>query len=812
MNPFLTPIKQKIFKVVFLSLFVSGFLASCNNPLIFPSQTKQTITNIPQAEVVFQVLLPATLPENTTLAIEILDDVTGLSFNPQRYEMTKQDDRTYFVKLPLGIGSVVKYRYVRQSEVSAEEYTPQGTQVRFRLADITGPMIVQDNIASWIDQPYSGVIGRVRGQFIDKDNNAPIPNLLVTAEGVQTTTSSDGSFLLEGLTPGTHMLVAYSMDGQFNSFSQGVAIAEEATTPVFVYLEKRPQVTVTFNAILPEGFPNQMPVRMASNDQALGNLYADLLSGSTTIATNLPTLSKASNGRYQIQLKLPAGYDFHYKYTLGDGLWNSELTQSGAFNTRELIIPTQDTTINDIVPTFQSPSMGAVSFLVTAQAAMPTDEIVSIQFNPFGWFEPLPMTKIGENQWLFTLYSPLSLFGEAEYRFCRNDYCELTQSVAQTEQKFTATQNPQTISQTITQWSNYSVTASPTVIVTDGGSLVPRPDFSAGMEISADYSPVIPAYLSTGLAKIAAAGSNYVIYSPTWTATRNNLPYLESVPGSDVSWTEMQTSIIQASQNNLNVALFPQLNFPNGAAAYWSTAKKDDGWWTSWYDRYHRYIMQVADWAALTGAQTIIIGDPSLSPSMSGGVLTDGSSANTPADADSQWRQLVQDIRSHFSGVVLGAVAYPSTATTPAWLDSVDGIYVLYTPPLAQVSGATVADLETLMQQDLEQSLYPNISTFNKPVWLGLNYPSASNAFVGCTDTLGSCLNNWGNEQIDLDTQSHIYNAAIIIAAKENWITGFIARNNQPIAAVQDTSPSVLSKPANDVLWFWYHYLLNKTP
>jgi len=138
------------------------------------------------------------------------------------------------------------------------------------------------------------------------------------------------------------------------------------------------------------------------------------------------------------------------------------------------------------------------------------------------------------------------------------------------------------------------------------------------------------------------------VLSPTWTATRNSPPYLEPLPGKDVSWTQMQTEIITAKQLGLNVSLFPVLNYPNGAAQYWATASKDAGWWTSWYDRYHRYMMQVADWANLTGAKSIILGDPSVSPSMGNGTLADGSTANTPANADDQWRQLVQDIRSRF--------------------------------------------------------------------------------------------------------------------------------------------------------------------
>jgi hypothetical protein len=518
-----------------------------------------------------------------------------------------------------------------------------------------------------------------------------------------------------------------------------------------------------------------------------------------------------SADHYQYKLTLPVGFDLRYKYTFGDGLWNSELDSTGSFTLRELVVPDHDTTINDIVSTFTTPGLAAVSFVVNSSVAIPSDETISIQFNPFDWFESIPMTKLGENQWVYTLYSPLGIFGEIQYRFCRNDLCEFTQAVSQNDQKFTASQTVQTLSQNVGQWANYSIASAPTVVLTDGGDLTPRADFSAGFETNSLYSPVWTAYLNSGLQKMATTGANYVVFSPTWSATRNNPPYLEPLPGVDITWPEMQNSIIQAGQNNLNAAIFPRVSFPNSAAGYWSTAKRDEGWWDSWYDRYHRYIMQVADWATLTGAKTIILGDPEVIPSMGNGVLADGSKSNAPSDADDKWRQLVKDVRSNFSGTILGAVSYPSSTSVPGWLDSVDGIYVIYSAPLAQVSNASVTDLETIFQKDLENKVYPSLSGFNKPVWLAVNYPSSTNANAGCTDKLGSCLDDWGDGQNDLTTQAQIYNAAVIVAAKENWITGFIARGNQPLAVVLDSSPSVLSKPANDVLWFWYHFILNKS-
>jgi hypothetical protein len=762
-----------------------------------------------QAEVLFRVTLPQALPDGTSLGIEIVDDVTGLAFNPLRYEMTQQDDTNYFVKLPLTIGSVQKYRYVRLSGSTMIECSPQGTEIRFRLADITGPGIFQDNIAAWEDTPYKGEIGRVRGQFLDLSNNAPIPNLLVTAQGIQTVTASDGTFTLEGLTLGTHNLVAYSMDGMYTTFQQGVSVSQEATTPVFINLEKRDLVSVTFVVDTPTDFDSSMPLRFASNLQSLGNVYADLGAGSTTPAANLPELTKVKEGRYTITLDLPEGFYLRYKYTLGDGLWNSELNTSGGFVVRQLIVSKSERSVSDSVATFRSPDLKPVTISVKTPDITPVTDKISLQLNPFSWFEPLPMVKEGSNLWSYTVYGPLHLLGTVEYRFCRNLHCDLSTSISTSSTAFSPTTTAQSISINIDGWTNLGEPVTFDVM-TEGGGLSPRPTFIAGFEIYPIENSSGDEFLDSSFAGIATEAANVVIIPTTWTATRNSPPYLEYVPGNDPDWTEMQETIIRAKQQGLQVILFPQLTFPEGASVYWANAKRDEGWWITWYENYHRYLMQVSDWAYLTGVDGIILGDPTVTPSFGNGRLADGSLSNAPADADAQWRQLIKDIHAKFQGMVIGTMAYPSSQTSnPAWLDSVDQIYILYSPALTQPSSGNVADLVTVIRQDLESNLYPKIQGFSKDIIIGLNYPSAANAFSGCTDALGSCVYDWSSPQLDLVSQSQIYNAAIIAAAREPWIDGFVSRNYQGEIYVQDTSGSVYEKPAFYVLWFWYHYILN---
>lgn len=793
-------------QVLCTCLLLIVLLSSC----VSPASTNNSVQNsYPQAEVIFKVSLVQALPEGATLSLEVVDDVTGLAFNPQRYEMTKHDDLNYFVKLPLVIGSVLKYRYVKVSETNSVEYTPQSTAVRFRIANISGPAIFQDIVAGWIDQPYIGVIGRVRGQFLDKTTNSPIPNLLVTAQGVQTVTSSDGTFTLEGLTLGTHNLAVYSMDGKYDTFQQGVAVAEEATTPVFISLQPRPTISVTFEVSTPTDFDQSIPIRFASNLQPLGNLYTDLLAGSTTVSSTLPVLNRLQDGKYSITLDLPVGFDLRYKFTLGDGLWNSELNTDGSFILRELIVKQDQTKIEDTVATFRSPGLEPVTFSVITPSITPAEDVISLQLNPYTWFESIPMVRKSQNEWSYTLYSPLHLLGPVEYRFCRNEVCDLSSGVPTTAQLFSPSNSSQVISVRIDQWNNYASFGEPEII-TDGGNTTPRSPFISGFELISEYVPFTSQYLDLGLTMISGTAANFVIIPSTWTATRNNPPYLEPLPGQDYSWSQMSAAINSIQDQGMQAILFPQVRFPMGATDYWQNAKRDEGWWITWYENYHRYILQVVDWAAANNVGGIIIGDPSVAASFKNGTLADGSLAGAPLNADEQWQQLIKDMRTKFSGAIIGALAYPSSQKIePGWLDSVDAIYVLYSPTLSQSSSISTNDLMSLIRKDLDDSLYPKISGFGKIIILGLNYPSASNAFGGCVDVLGSCMNNWGNSQVDLNVQSQIYNAAVIIAAKESWITGFISRNYQPIVALQDSSSSLNGKPAIDVLWFWYHFILN---
>ena len=153
-----------------------------------------TGTASPRAQTVFTVTLPASLPEGESLALALLDEVTGLALNPQLYPMQSADGTTYTATLALPYRAVVKYHYVRLGASQVPESSASGASIRYRLYLVSGPAEVHDLIASWSDGPFSGATGSIQGRVLNADTGAPVPNLLVTAGGGRAFSDSAGRF------------------------------------------------------------------------------------------------------------------------------------------------------------------------------------------------------------------------------------------------------------------------------------------------------------------------------------------------------------------------------------------------------------------------------------------------------------------------------------------------------------------------------------------------------------------------------------------------------------------------------------------
>lgn len=791
-----------------------------------PTAAIQVASPTPQvvAQTTFVVSLPEALGANESLAIAVMDEVTGLSLNATQYPMNARDELTYTASLPLPYNAIVKYRYIRRGGAQIPEDTSRGEGIRYRMFMVTGPAEVRDIIADWGDKNYGRPQGSIMGQINNGDTGSALPNLLVTAGGMQSLTDSRGRFELNGLPVGTHTLVAYSLDGMYQTFQQGAMVAEGQTTLVDLKLRPLPLVNITFNVAVPEATIAGVPVRMAGSLMQLGNTFADLRGGVSTSPERMPVMSLQPDGRYTVTLALPAGAYIQYKYTLGDGYWNAEHKADGAWNVRELVVPAVDTTLDEKVTSWEAGD-SPILFEVSVPAITPVSDIVYIQFNTFGWMEPLPMWPLGNNRWVYKLYSPLNVLGSFSYRYCRNGQCGSADDVetaggAPVGRTVQTSLIGQDIQDTVGAWKWFE---NPEPLPLVGVGIRPRAsDFKAGVEFNPVFRPNYSYFMPQALANTQAIGANLVVFTPRWTFSSNGTE-LSPAPGQNPLWMDTLIMLSQARAMGVKSAVFPGLDFPNGdAAAFWSSGVRDAAWWQTWFSRYRAFAINFADLAAQGGAQSLILGGEGITPALPGGKLQDGSNSNPPADAEAQWKALIAETRTHYSGEILWALPYSESVfqAPPEFLSDVDGIYLLFSPSLSAGSATGKDDYIAVAGSILDQQVAPFVIGLKKPVTLAVSYPSAAGAAAGCVPNGGGGCLDWGlldsmkpdapSASLDLQTQADLYEAILTAMNERSWISGFVSRGYHAPVALQDKSTSAHSKPVADVLWYWYPRLLGR--
>ncbi|MEK6751474.1 MAG: hypothetical protein AABZ00_04330 [Chloroflexota bacterium] len=797
-----------------------------------PGEVVPSATPPAMAQTNFTVTLPEPLQANETLTIIVMDEITGLSLNPVEYPMSARDSLTYTATLPLPYNSVVKYRYGRRGASIAVEDTTLGAAIRYRMHFVAGPGDVRDIVADWGDKSFSRPTGIILGQVFNLDTGAPLPNMLVTAGGVQHITDSLGRFELNGLPIGTHNLLAYSPDGMYQPFEQGASVGDGQTTIVDLRVKAVKLVSVTFMVSVPASTVPGVPVRIAGNLLQLGNTFADLQGGVNTSTDRMPILSLQADGRYAVTLGLPAGAHIQYKYTLGDGFWNAEHKADGQWMIREFIVPEQDQTIQDAVIAWSVGDSAPILFETTIPSVTPPGDIIYIQFNVRGWMEPIPMWPLGNNRWAYKLYGPLNFLGSFSYRYCRNGQCGSaddgqTVGFAPTGRQAQTSLLAQDLQDTVGIWKWFE-NPEPTTLV--GANITARANgFVAGVEFQPTYRPNWSYYAPQAFANTQALGSNLAVITPTWTYTSVSPLRFATVQGQDPLWIDSAIMISQARALGLNIALFPTPNFPTNADAstppssnFWLGAPRDAQWWLTWFTRYRAFAVNYADLASQTGAQTLILGGDWITPATPGGTLPDGNPSNAPADVEAQWKAIIADVRTHFKGQIFWAMPFtPSAVATPLnFLQDVDGVYLLWSAPLAANQTATKADYAAEAGRLLDNEVAPLASLLNKPLILAVKYPSAAGAVTGCvSDGSGKCL-DWNalnrpnadinNVSLNLQHQADIYEAILIAVNGRPWVSGFITRGYYMPAALQDKSSSIHSKPAADILWYWFPRLLGK--
>lgn len=804
--------------VVILSTGCASVLSGDAQSVSLPPYAPSTIS---LSEVFFWVEVPPDTPDNAQIQVMILDEVTGLTRNPQYVNLLKVDETHYGNAVRLRLGSVVKYRYIRQNGEVFDEFTPDWLPIRYRMIYVDGPDEVHDIVARWEDTAFTGATGRISGTITNADNGAPIPDMLVLAGGEQTLTDIHGAFSLDGIPVGQQHLLAYSLDGLYQPVKQNVVVAEDAETPVRMQVKASPLVEVTFRVTVPKDTVQGVPLRIAGNLLPFGNTFADLGGGISGLAGAMPQLTAEDKTHYSVKMSLPAGAYVQYKYTLGDGYWNAEHADDQSFAVREIIIPEGQAAIlvQDRVKSWQSSKAKPILFEFKAPDYTPQAEQVYLQFFLDEWMSPLPMWAAGEDLWAFQLLSPTSVPGGLRYRYCRNAQCgqdyviagEFVDADRQTETDF---KRAQTISDTINSWRHLQVVRQPVDMV--GGEVQVRDaGFVAGIGLIPGYDPSWALYMQSSMDDIVATKANTVVLSPTWTVTRNSPPHFEPVLGQDMLVATLAQQIRAAQQRGLKVVLYPRLQADSGIIDWWAHTPYDNGWWRVWFEQYHKFMLNFADIAQTYQVDGLVMGGEWISPALP---------ANDPPDfARDRWLATIEDVNNAFDGEMIWQQYYGNDLSdAPGFIERFDVVYLEWGATLGTYYGAEMKEVRDTAGSLLNKEVKPFKDKIKKPLVISLAYPSAQGGVTNCiyeTTTTDRCIPfellsplfpDRAEVALDLDGQALVYNAVMAEINKRQWVDGVVSEGYYPPVRLEDKSVSVQGKPAQEVLIHWFTRFLGQ--
>lgn len=779
----------------------SGFASQSTVPNLAQATSEPLASTLPaprQTQVTFHVQTPPGTPDDQPVFLVLLDEVTGLALNTQPVSMSHQPAGEaagapyYRASLSVAVGSLVRYRYERLAgAVRLAEHLADGRPVRYRQALVQGPGEIQDIVSRWVDTPYAGGLGRIYGLAVDGATQLPLPGMIVTAGGAQAYTHADGSFRLEGLPPGVHNLVVNAPDGAYQPFQQGAQVATGSITPALAALAPAKMVRGMFVVRAPEGTPPVVPLRMAGSLSQLGNSFADLTGGVNLATPRMPNLRALPDGRYTLTLNLPAGADIRYKYTLGDGFWNAERTTSGAIQLRQVIVPNENFVVEEIIESWSdhASQAPAITFDVQAPADTPAGETVWIQFAPlFGWTEPVPMWSLGNQRWAYVLYNPLGLPGNLGYRYCRNGLCgrlddQQTAGAEAPGRQVELANPPPLLSDRVEAWAAYQQSAEQASLEAPPGVLRPLPtDFRLGFALDSAYHPAWSGLFPASFGDLRDQGANTVLLSPTWTLRNWTpgylVPLFDQVAGVDMPWAEGMEAIAQAQGRSLAVWLYPQASLEAvDLQTWWETAARNPGWWDSWFSEYRLFALHHAELARQSRAQALVLGGAWLEPALPGGILPGGQPSGVPQNAGTRWRELLAEVRQHFSGPLYWSLSRQVAEDPPGFLDQVNGLYLEWSPQADETSQPRQA-----LGWWLDQTGWTLYTRWGLPLILALEIPATP----------------------DLQAQVNFYQAALEHVNQREWIHGVISAGYLPYGRLQDAGPNVNGKPAGLLLKSWF--------
>ncbi len=797
--------------IVAIILIILIPLSSCS----FPGDSKNFDPNSSSSEtslitIQFNLQLLSAPQEGERIGIEILDEVTGLPYNPRQYEMVKVDDLQYASPLSFPTGSVVKYRYIKIGDGIKTEASSNGESIRYRLLFVNRENTIIDFLQTWEGEPVQNTTGSLSGTLMDNENKQPIPDILVSAGGQLTFTDANGHFLIPGLSPGTHNVVFYALDGKYGTYQQGATISAGMNTPAQISLTPMPLVNVTFHVTAPTDAIGA-PIYLAGNVIQLGNTFSDLAGGMSVKPKRLPKLTPQEDGTYIIDLQLYAQTDLRYKFTLGDGYWNAEQQSSGGFQVRQLIVPSQDVEVEVGIVSWRSGGVQPITFNVSVPSDNTPRDEKFIQFKTSQWTEPIPLWPLGGDNYLYILYSPMDTSLPISYRYCRNEDCESAHNTMTAEvSNVQPSETEQSINDSVTSWVNWSPINQQTDIQSTN-IRAKDSNYQTSVELTPNMDPAWLIHAPQGLSELSENGVKNIIFSPQW-QLQSNAPTLLPKIGQTPFYYEL-TQMLSFSQSlGLTTSLFPQLGPSTEIAAWWHSQSPNHQWWQNWFGSYEDLIINYAKIAEISGVSSLIMGGKAVLPAFPEGSFPDNRPTDVPESINERWQSLLSEIRGIYSGKLIWATnAHVDVDPLPSFIDLFDEIYISIDSPLAQDQNPTHDEIYDNFNNLIDSHIYEIYRSTLKPISIGLAYPSANGSAQGCYLVSDNCYHDGlflpeetASLSVDLDEQSLIYEAVLHILASREWITGITIRGVNPTIALQDASSSILGKPAWMIIQSWF--------
>lgn len=799
--------------------------AACGLPLprlVFDTPTPPpppppTTTPAPGGFVTFRVRLPASTPAGAIVAAQVLDPLGG---GQTIVPLANAGDNLWTGTTSATLGSVLRYRYVRTTSPAAGEVTPTGQAVPYRLLHVAAPnTAASDIVAAWSDQAFSGDQGAIVGAVRNSNTGRGVLGLLVSAAGQVTLTAWDGSYALYNVPSGEQRVTVMAPDGSLQATQGTVAVPVSQVAGLDLAAPDPNAVHITFVVRPPAGTDPAATLRLVGTVSQLGDTFVANAANSSVLASRAPTLAPLGDGRFAVIVRLHQGTVLRYAYTLGDGVWNSELDSGGAKRQREYLVPFTDAIVEEAIAGWHTGPAAPVTFEVTTPSATPANDLVTIQFRLNDWLPPLPMWRAGLNTWRYQLANPENFAGAVYYRYCRNYACGAaddasTAEAAALSRAFTPTVLPQTLKDTVIAWRWQAPVTPPALNLPPPA---PRGGFVAGLDLPEAWQPnARPLYGETVRAAQAAGANMLTIFRRS--ALRNASPPIFaddlalSMPPEDV-----RALAEQARAAGLRTTLHPVTcaYTPYGICDYWSGAPFSADFWNAWFAAYERHLLTQADVAAQAGVDVLVVADFKLRPAFPG-------EPEAPPEAEARWRDLLARVRLRFPGqlafeLLMGQNVWPNT---PAFLDSVDVIRLFWWASLAANNAPTVNDLVTNAGGLLDTQVFPVQQRLGKPFVLSLAYYSADGAATQCLPRPdGAChlFSDFNPEAadvvrygLDLAEQADLYQAMFTAAHARPWISGVTAFGYNPVVALQDKSVSVRGKPAETLLNAWFRHFMGR--